>query len=188
VHTVDEQVDIARRQVDRHLARARAAGASRRPGARVPVAPVLDGLARAMARVHAERGVTLGRGGDAPQAAFAGDEQDLHELLGNLIDNAFKWARHHVQVSVDTAPDDQGAWLRVTVDDDGPGLAPDERERVRARGARIDESMPGSGLGLAIVDELVALYGGRMVLDGAPTGGLRVSLTLPAVAPGPGEA
>ena len=174
---VQEQVDVARRHVDWHLARARAAAAHGVPGARVPVQPVVGGLLRVLERVHAERGLVLQCAPIAPDLAFAGEVQDLQEILGNLLDNACKWARHTVQVSAARAG--PGGALRIVIDDDGPGIDAGRREAVMARGARLDESVPGSGLGLAIVHELVGLYGGTVQLLAAPAGGLRVELGLP---------
>lgn len=176
---VEEQVGVARRHVDWHLARARAAAAQGVPGARVPLQPVIHGLLRVLERVHAERGIALRCLPMAPDLAFAGEVQDLQEVLGNLLDNACKWARQEVQVSAALVGSGPGSRLQVVIDDDGPGIEPDRRESVMARGARLDESVPGSGLGLAIVNELVGLYGGGVRLKAAPTGGLRVEVELP---------
>lgn len=176
---VEEQVGVARRHVDWHLARARAAAAQGVPGARVPLQPVIHGLLRVLGRVHAERGIALRCLPMAPDLAFAGEVQDLQEVLGNLLDNACKWARQEVQVSAASMGSGSGSRLQVVIDDDGPGIEPDRRESVMARGARLDESVPGSGLGLAIVNELVGLYGGSVRLLTAPRGGLRVEVELP---------
>ena len=176
---VDEQVGVARRHVDWHLARARAAAALGVPGARVPLQPVIHGLLRVLERVYAERGIALQCMPMAPDLAFAGEVQDLQEMLGNLLDNACKWARHGVQVSAASLGTGPGSRLQVVIDDDGPGIESDRRESVMARGARLDESVPGSGLGLAIVHELAGLYGGSVRLQAAPTGGLRVEVELP---------
>ncbi len=179
---VEEQVGVARRHVDWHLARARAAAAQGVPGARVPVQPVVSGLLRVLERVHAERGIAVQCMPMAPDLAFGGEVQDLQEMLGNLLDNACKWARHEVQVSA-TSPGSlasgPGSRLSIVIDDDGPGIDADRRESVMARGARLDESVPGSGLGLAIVNELAGLYGGSVRLQAAPSGGLRVEVDLP---------
>jgi signal transduction histidine kinase len=176
---VDEQVGVARRHVDWHLARARAAAAQGMPGARVPLQPVIHGLLRVLERVYAERDIALQCMPMAPDLAFAGEVQDLQEMLGNLLDNACKWARHGVQVSAASLGTGPGSRLQVVIDDDGPGIESDRRESVMARGARLDESVPGSGLGLAIVHELAGLYGGSVRLQAAPTGGLRVEVELP---------
>lgn len=182
---VQEQTDTVRRQVDWHLARARAAGAQRLPGLRTPLAPTVAGLVRVMQRVHADRDLSIDMVGIPPTLSFAGEEQDLQEMLGNLLDNACKWARHTVRIQAQKhapMPGSNGPGLQLEVVDDGPGIAPDVRQAVLARGARLDESMAGSGLGLAIVDELAQLYGGRLALETAPGGGLLARLTLPAAA------
>lgn len=173
---VREQVALSRRHIDWHLARARVAASQRLPGQRTLLAPVLSGLVRVMARVHAGRGLELCLEAPAPDLAFAGEEQDLQEMLGNVLDNACLWA--HQRVVVSAGRDGDRVW--ITVEDDGPGIAPAQRDAVLARGVRLDEATPGSGLGLAIVADLVALYGGRLALDTAALGGLRVSLSLPA--------
>lgn len=113
----------------------------------------------------------------APGAAFRGERQDLEELLGNLIDNACKWARSRVRVSAAVA----GDRLRLVVEDDGKGLAESERETVFKRGLRLDEAVPGSGLGLAIVRDIADMYGGGIRLGRSPLGGLEAVLELPAV-------
>ncbi len=176
---VQEQVGVARRHVDWHLARARAAAAQGLPGARVALGPVFSGLLRVLDRVHAERGIALTCLPMAPDLAFAGEIQDLQEMLGNLLDNACKWARHEVRFSAGAVESARGRRLQIVIDDDGPGIAEDRREAVVARGARLDESVPGSGLGLAIVNELVGLYGGSVRLETSPSGGLRAEVELP---------
>jgi signal transduction histidine kinase len=118
----------------------------------------------------------LERGDIPPAWAFAGEEQDLQEMLGNVLDNACLWARTTVKVDVRR----DAARLWVTVADDGPGIAAEQRQAVLTRGVRLDEATPGSGLGLAIVADLVAMYGGTVALDTAALGGLQVTLSLPA--------
>jgi signal transduction histidine kinase len=176
---VEEQVGVARRHVDWHLARSRAAAAQGLPGARVTLQPVLNGLLRVMEHVHAERRLDLQCAPMAADLAFAGEVEDLQEILGNLLDNACKWARHEIHVSATSIELAGGGRLRIVIDDDGPGIEPDRRGAVMARGARLDESVPGSGLGLAIVHELVGLYDGSVRLHAAPIGGLRVEVELP---------
>ncbi|MBP6900390.1 MAG: sensor histidine kinase [Burkholderiaceae bacterium] len=177
---VDEQVGLARRHVDWHLARARAAAAQGLPGARVPVQPVADGLLRVLQRVHAGRELSLHCAPMASDLAFSGEVQDLQEMLGNLLDNACKWARHEVRMAAELRPGAAARRLLIRIDDDGPGIAAERRQAVLDRGTRLDETVPGSGLGLAIVHELVGLYGGELRLLDAPAGGLRVELELPA--------
>lgn len=177
---VQDQVQLARRHIDWHLARSRAAAAAAVQGAaglRAPLAPVLDGLLRLMGKVHADKGLSLEHE-LAPTLAFAGEVQDLQEMLGNLLDNACKAAGRRVMVQAAALP---GRRLRLSVDDDGPGIPPAHRAAALQRGRRLDESGPGSGLGLAIVQELAELYGGELTLSESPLGGLHAQLILPAV-------
>lgn len=181
---VAEQVAVARRHVDWQLARARAAAAQGGPGERVPVAPLVAGLLRVLDKVHADRALDLTADRIDPQLAFAGDGQALQEMLGNVLDNACKWARHEVRIAVHARagaaePEATVPLLDIDVDDDGPGIAPERRDLVMQRGTRLDETVPGSGLGLAIVQELAALHGGAVTLGASPLGGLRVNLALP---------
>jgi signal transduction histidine kinase len=178
---VIEQVALARRQVDWHLARARAAGAHGVAGQRVGVALVLRDLLRVMDKVHAGRALELRCHPVGGDIAFAGEAQDLQEMLGNLLDNACKWARAVVEIDVVLLADAAAPSLEVTIQDDGPGIPPEQRMEALARGGRVDESVPGSGLGLAIVDDLARLYGGALDLDTSPLGGLRARIRLPAM-------
>ena len=178
---VREQVDIMRDQVARHLERARMAARASVVGSVTDVTPVVTALARTMEKIHRDRAIAIDF--ELQQGArFRGEQQDLEEMLGNLVDNACKWAQARVAVEVvagrDEAVPDRLA-VRVIVDDDGPGLTPSERADVGRRGRRLDETKPGSGLGLSIVTELAGLYGGKLELGTAPIGGLRAELTLP---------
>jgi signal transduction histidine kinase len=179
---VREQTDIMRDQVARHLERARIAARATVVGSVTEVEPVITALSRTMEKIHHDRQIAIHVEADA-QARFLGERQDLEEMVGNLVDNACKWAQSRVAIGIaTTAPDDAHprATLRIVVDDDGRGLSPAEREEVALRGRRLDETKPGSGLGLSIVVELVALYGGELTLGTAPIGGLRAELSLPA--------
>jgi signal transduction histidine kinase len=173
--TLAAQVERMRRQIDYHLAQARAVGAGSRLGVRAPVRAAAEGLARTLSRLHADRGLAI-RVEAPPEAAARAEPADLEEMLGNLLDNACKWARSEVVIGAAA----HGDRVVVTVDDDGPGIAPELRERVLQRGVRADEAAPGSGLGLAIVRDLAELHGGSIALGDAPQGGLRARLTLPA--------
>ena len=170
------QVETAQKQVDYHLARAQAAAAVHMPGARTSVKPALDGLMRAMQRIYAERRLALVVQPLAPELMFRGEEQDLQEMVGNLLDNACKWAATRVEIHARV----EGDRLDIRIDDDGPGIAPGQREAMIRRGARADEQVPGTGLGLAIVDDLAQLYGGQVSLAESPLGGLLARLDLPA--------
>jgi signal transduction histidine kinase len=177
---VREQIEIMRDQVARHLERARLAARLTVVGSLTEVVPVVTALARTMEKLHRARGIAIAL--DVPAGIrFRGEQQDLEEMIGNLVDNACKWAQSRVAIEVlkERADADQHV-VRIIVDDDGPGLSPAEREQVTRRGRRLDETKPGSGLGLSIVAELAALYGGTFTLGTAPIGGLRAELGLPA--------
>jgi signal transduction histidine kinase len=180
---VGEQVASARRQVDYHLARARAAAAVRATGLSTPVLPAVRALLRTMQRLHADRALAFELAPTAQEGTFRGEEQDLYEMLGNLIDNAGKWARS--RVCVDVRNDD--GMLCIDVDDDGSGIPAAAREHTFERGVRLDEDRPGAGLGLDIVRTLAQTYGGRVQVDDSPLGGARLRLWLPAtmVTPAP---
>ena len=180
---VREQANVMRDQVQRHLERARIAARATVVGTVTEVAPVVTALARSMEKIHRDRGIAIDI--EMPRdTRFRGERQDLEEMVGNLVDNACKWAQSRVAVEVlpDRADAAAGSTLRVVVDDDGPGLTATQREQVGAarRGNRLDETKPGSGLGLSIVVDLAALYGGALTLGTAPIGGLRAELVLPA--------
>ena len=188
-HTADpfadkvlEQADVMRDQVAHHLERARIAARVTVVGTVTEVAPTIEALQRTMEKIHRHRGIVIQLKADA-RARFRGERQDLEEMVGNLVDNACKWATSQVfiEVLVERAlKPDADAMLRIIVDDDGRGLSADERVQVSRRGQRLDESKPGSGLGLSIVVDLAALYGGSLSLGSAPIGGLRAELVLPA--------
>ena len=144
--TVKRQTDAMARRVDHYLVRARTAASAGRIGARTPLAPVLDDLGRTLQRIHVSRGVKI-EIDCADHLVFRGDQQDLEEMIGNLLDNACKWAAEKIQVQAER----DGSSLRITIEDDGPGLAAVDRDRAFTRGDRLDEAVPGSGLGLSIV-------------------------------------
>ncbi|MTW15184.1 sensor histidine kinase [Rhodoplanes serenus] len=179
---VREQAAIMRDQVTRHLERARLSARLTVVGTVTEVRPVVTALARTMEKLHHDRGLVIDA--EVPDTLrFVGERQDLEEMVGNLVDNACKWAEGRVSIEVRPAPPPgprARAGLLIVVDDDGPGLSEDEREQVARRGRRLDESKPGSGLGLSIVTELAGLYGGKLTLSNAPIGGLRAELVLPA--------
>ena len=170
---VARQAAAMQGHVEHHLRRARAAARSITSGERTEVAAVFDELSRMLERVHPDGAIDW----DAPDDLyFLGERQDLMEMVGNLMENACKWRSSTVRVRAD---EEGSARLRLTVEDDGPGLREDERAAVLKRGERLDESAPGSGLGLAIVDELSRAYGGALVLEDSRLGGLKIELHLP---------
>ena len=169
------QVERMRRQIDYHLAHTRASAAGPAPGLRTLVAPAVDGLRRTLEQLHADGAIALeARVPDAH--AVRCPREDLDEMLGNLLDNACKWARTRAQVTSNASD----GVVTIVVDDDGPGIEPSLVSAVLQRGVRADERVPGSGLGLAIVRDLVDLYGGSIELTRSPLGGLRATLQLPA--------
>ena len=172
------QTALMREQVDHHLSRARAMATASVIGARCDVAPVLSDLQRTLARIYATRQLAIEVACPA-DATFRGARQDLEEMLGNLLDNACKWARSRVGATATTIDER----LMVVVEDDGPGLPPERRSEVMERGRRLDEQVPGSGLGLSIVVDIALLYGGTLSLHEAASGGLRARLELPAAKP-----
>ncbi len=177
---VQEQIGIMRDQVTRHLERARIAARVAVVGTITDVVPVVQAVARTVEKTQRDKklAIELDISGSAQ---FRGEKQDLEEMVGNLVDNAGKWASSRVSIEVLLEQPQPGRHaVRIVVDDDGPGLTPAQREQVARRGQRLDESKPGSGLGLSIVVEVARLYGGTLNLGTAPIGGLRAELVLPA--------
>jgi signal transduction histidine kinase len=172
---ITQQVDRMRRQVDYHLVQARASASGGNPSARSHVLTSADALARTMMTLHAERRVTVEVNVSHEHFARV-QREDLEEMLGNLVDNACKWATGRVEVHSRK----ENGTIEIVVDDDGPGLDPSLRATVLRRGVRADEAAPGSGLGLAIVADLVEVYGGSIGLDRAPLAGVRAILRVPS--------
>jgi signal transduction histidine kinase len=180
---VKEQADVMRRQVSFYLDRARAAARAGALGSATDVKPVIEGLARTFEKIHRDR--PLHYDIDVQDGLrFRGEAQDLTDLIGNLLDNAGKWAdgRIAIRAERDQHPGPGGrAYFVAMIDDDGPGLAPEARSAALQRGQKLDESRPGSGLGLSIVADLASVYGGALNLEDSPLGGLRATLRLPGV-------
>ena len=179
---IAEQAGIMRKQINHYLDRARIAAQVNVIGAVTEVHPAVARLVRAMDRIHGDRALDISC--DGPNhARFRGEQQDLEEIVGNLVDNACKWARSKVTVTTDYAApegEEDAGHLTITIDDDGPGLTAEQMEQATERGKRLDESKPGSGLGLSIVTDLVALYQGTFRLARSPLGGLQAAIELPA--------
>jgi len=179
---VREQVSVMRDQVQRHLERARLAARTAVVGTISEVSPVVTGLARTMPKIHRDRALAI-ETRVIDEVKFNGERQDFEEMMGNLVDNACKWANSRVDIEVFAKPPEKMGdrpYFHVVIDDDGPGLPPEMQQQIPERGRKLDESKPGSGLGLSIVTELAALYGGKLLLGAAPIGGLRAELVLPA--------
>jgi signal transduction histidine kinase len=160
-----------------HLGRARAGvpgGATRQ---RTTLAPAVAALAAALARIHADRGIAF-TADVPPDLVLAINAQDLDELLGNLLDNGWRWATQTLRLTATAA----GATATITIADDGPGIPAPARATAVEPGRRLDESGDGHGFGLSIARELAELHGGSLALGEAPGGGLAAVVTLP-VAP-----
>jgi two-component system sensor histidine kinase PhoQ len=177
--TVSAEIDRMSGIIEHQLKRAAASGGALLGQAPVEAAQVAAELRGALLRVYADKDLVIELA-IAPGAQFVGDRGDLTELLGNLLDNACKWCRGRVRL---TAGVDESAGprerLKLVVEDDGPGISPQDRARVLGRGVRADEKVPGHGIGLAMVQDTVDLYGGRLAIDASPLGGARFSLSLP---------
>lgn len=180
---VKEQIDVMRDQVNLYLDRARRAARAQTIGAATDVEPVLQSLARTLQRINQDRRLTIKV--EAPSTLrFRGERQDFEEMVGNIMDNACKWAKSNISVKAALTPnnsDDGRQWLVVIVDDDGPGIPVEKRGEALKRGQRLDESKPGSGLGMSIISETASMYSGKIELTQADLGGLRVNLVLPAI-------
>lgn len=171
---VTEQCTSMQMHIDHHIARARAQAVSRLPGTRSNVAENVASVVNALSRLHIRRGIIVEQDLDC-SLQVAMDGQDFSELIANLIDNAFKFARARIVICVQPLNAD---YLRMVVEDDGPGLPPQAREIVFAPGIRLDETRPGTGLGLSIVRDLLELYDGEIELGTSALGGLSAGMKL----------
>ncbi len=177
-HTVLREAGVMRRQVDHHLARARAVGRRAVGLSRANVMESARAVERAVSRLYPAVRFDLAGSADAQVAI---ERQDLEEIFGNLVENAAKYGGGSVFVTVDADP--QAPLCAIWVEDDGLGIPPEQRGKLFARGARLDTEKPGTGLGLAIVRDVVGIYGGEVELgESEDLGGLLVTVTLPRVA------
>jgi two-component system sensor histidine kinase PhoQ len=176
---LNNEIDRMSGIIEHQMKRAAASGGVLLGQAPVDVAPIVSELRAALLKVYGNKDL-LFETVLAPEAQFIGDRADLTELLGNLLDNACKWAKARVRIAV-SVNEESGSRtaLQLIVDDDGPGIAEADRARVLQRGGRADEATPGHGLGLAMVHDTVALYGGSLRIDGSSFGGARIELALP---------
>jgi signal transduction histidine kinase len=179
-----ERGDILREQaaamgasIERHLSRARLAGPGGGLRRRTLVSPIAEDLRFSMERLYRNRSLRIVVVG-LEHCCFAGDAEDLEEMLGTLVDNACKWARTEVRIRGDCT----AQRLSIAVEDDGPGIPAAQRAEVLKRGSRLDEAVPGSGLGLSIAAEIAELYRGSVRLEDSPLGGTRAVLDLPTIA------
>ncbi|GJE73861.1 MAG: ATP-binding protein [Methylobacteriaceae bacterium] len=179
---IREQAAVMRDQVNYHLDRARAAALAGTLGTSTEVEPALAGLVRTFGKIYRDKDIAY-EVRVSPGLRFRGEKQDFEEMIGNLVDNASKWAHGRVSIAATPIGGDDYPHLIVAVEDDGPGLPEEDRAAVLKRGRRLDETKPGSGLGLSIVADLAALYRGRFRLEAAGLGGLRAVIEVPGDAP-----
>jgi two-component system sensor histidine kinase PhoQ len=172
---VREQVERMDEIISHQLQRAAVSGRTTlaKP---VPVGTVVERLVRSLDKVYREKQVTVDLELD-PSATFTGDEADLTEILGNLLENAYKYCRRTVRVCVRT--DQHSAGIEISIEDDGPGIAADQVDTVLQRGKRMDESVPGQGLGLSMASEIITVYGGQLAIAASPLGGTLLRVTFP---------
>lgn len=176
---INQQIDRMDAIVQHQLKRAAASGGAVVGQAAVDVGPLLLELRTTLSKVYGQKDLLI-EIVSSRDARFAGDRGDLFELLGNLLDNACKWCRGHVRVVVARELDASGRpRLKITVEDDGAGIAIEDRKRIFGRGARADEQVDGQGLGLAMVHEIVELYGGSLEIADSDFGGARIDVVLP---------
>ncbi len=168
------QTKTALDQVEWNLAKARTNALSQLTTSKVPVLEVIHSIVRVMNKLNEDKDLSIFVNSNSDDIFFNGDRQDLQEIVGNLIDNACKWARSEVRV--DVSADDQE--IIISIEDDGVGLNPSKYEMAIKRGVKLDEITPGSGLGLSIVNDLVLLYGGSIGFDKSKLGGLAVLVHL----------
>lgn len=176
---IAEQADLMKSQVQTYLDRARIAAQRDVIVSRTPVVPVLNKLVRVMHRLAPDIDFNMHDCDDT--IVFRGEEQDLEEIFGNLLENASRFAKTKVQIAVSQTVEGvgQSSKILIEVEDDGVGLSPEQREKALKRGIRLDESQPGSGLGLAIVRDIATEYGGSFTLEDSQFGGLKAVIILP---------
>ncbi|ENY70839.1 ATP-binding protein [Aeromonas diversa] len=172
---INEQLDQIQRHIDYHLGKARVTGAARVLGVSTPLRARIEYICRAFSRLYPGRELAI----DVPATLAVGvEEQDFDEMVGNLLENAYKWSAGQIRVS--TA--ELGGWITLRIEDDGPGMTEEQMARAIERGVRLDEKVPGSGLGLNIVSDLAEAYRGSLIMGRAELGGLAACLSLPKVA------
>ncbi len=177
---IAEQTTSMQKQIEHYLQRARVAAQRDSVVYRTPVAPLVERLVRVMQKLNPRTNLSLSTP-DEP-ILFAGEREDLEELLGNLLENAMKWAESAVRVSVRCTPADRAAErFDIDIEDDGPGIPEEKAREAVKRGRRLDETKPGTGLGLAIVADLVNEYDGTLGLEHSSLGGLRATVRLRSV-------
>lgn len=174
---IADQADAMRQQVDHYLQRARMAAQRDTIVFRTPVNETLRRMTRVIGKLNPTKTLTV----DLPseEIVFAGEREDLEEIAGNLLENAMKWGRRAVSVTIAAdRQDERGRGFSLVVEDDGPGIPEEKTREALMRGRRLDETKPGTGLGLSIVADLVKEYGGSLHLGRSLLGGLKVTVGL----------
>ncbi len=172
-----EQSAAMQHQVQAYLDRARISARHATVTSRTEAKPALERIVRVIAKLNPQ--IDVERRFSDEQLVFAGEEQDFEEIVGNLLENGARFASSRLRISASRQADAAGLLL-IEIEDDGPGMSPQEAEIALKRGMRLDESTPGSGLGLSIVKDIVAEYGGRLALGRSELGGLRATVRLPS--------
>jgi signal transduction histidine kinase len=174
-HTIEGQLTTMQKHIDYYLRQAQVAARGAVVGVRTDIDPVVEDMVRTLKKMHRDKPLDVETAGETG-LVFRGERQDLDEMLGNLLENAFKWAKSAIRV---TLGHDESK-VTLDVEDDGPGIPAAARAAVFGRGNRIDEAKPGTGLGLSIARDIAEMCGGYIVLEDSPLGGLKARLTLPA--------
>ncbi|MBZ9852727.1 histidine kinase [Mesorhizobium sp. CA13] len=173
---IAEQAASMQKQVDHYLQRARVAAQRDSVVYRTPITPLVQRMARVLQKLNPQTKLSLSL--PPIEIVFAGEREDLEELLGNLLENAMKWAKSAVSVSVVPVGDKDDNIFEIAIEDDGPGIPEEKAREALKRGRRLDETKPGTGLGLAIVADLVNEYGGVLLLERSGMGGLKAVVRL----------
>ncbi|MBZ9702579.1 histidine kinase [Mesorhizobium sp. CO1-1-3] len=173
---IAEQAASMQKQVDHYLQRARVAAQRDSVVYRTPIAPLVQRMVRVLQKLNPQTNLSLSL--PPIEIVFAGEREDLEELLGNLLENAMKWAKSAVSVSVVPVGDKDDNMFEIAIEDDGPGIPEEKAREALKRGRRLDETKPGTGLGLAIVADLVNEYGGILLLERSGMGGLKAVVRL----------
>ncbi|WP_318012534.1 MULTISPECIES: ATP-binding protein [unclassified Mesorhizobium] len=173
---IAEQAASMQKQVDHYLQRARVAAQRDSVVYRTPIAPLVQRMVRVLQKLNPQTNLSLSL--PPIEIVFAGEREDLEELLGNLLENAMKWAKSAVSISVVPVGDKDDNMFEIAIEDDGPGIPEEKAREALKRGRRLDETKPGTGLGLAIVADLVNEYGGILLLERSGMGGLKAVVRL----------
>ncbi len=171
---IEEQTGAMKQQIDHYLQRARMAAQRGSVVFRAPVDPLAQRMVRVMAKLNPDLDIAYEA---KAQPVFAGEQEDLEEIVGNLLENAMKWGRGQVRVTLADIDGDPSAF-EIIIEDDGPGIPEGKAREALLRGRRLDETKPGTGLGLAIVADIVSEYEGNLALERSELGGLKVVVRL----------